>query len=160
MKSAYATLGVPENAAKKDIKEAYARASVNFSMERMMSDPAVFERYIELREAYKTLVSPELRLLHDRRLAGAVPYESVPARRRSARKAGSGAASYLGFLAAWVIAMSAIGAYYAHARQEAHTSRVTQELALMPKADPAPRQLREEVPQAEQALSVPLRNTE
>jgi len=69
MNSAYQILGVPPDANRQDIASAYTAAQRLFAPERLVADPSLHARWLQVQEAYRILATPELREAHDRTLA-------------------------------------------------------------------------------------------
>lgn len=65
-KDYYVTLGVPKNAAEKDIKSAYRKLARKWHPDANLNDPkAAEERFKEIQEAYEVLGDPEKRRKYD-----------------------------------------------------------------------------------------------
>ncbi|MDB5965734.1 MAG: chaperone protein dnaJ 1, mitochondrial isoform [Polaromonas sp.] len=100
MTSAYSLLGVPGNASKEDIEEAFAAVEAYYSGEKMGADPRAADRFRDVKDAYMVLRDSESRAAHDRKLNGfAKQRATASARPRSpvviARPPGWGAFTYV-----------------------------------------------------------------
>lgn len=133
MKSAYRVLGVPGNATSEEIRTAFEEARVRYPKERILNDQDAFERFNELKEAYKVLSEPGLREMHDRKLNSSAP---APGRKPVVvivEDETSGVGKTLKIMAIAVILMFAIGTYYSHQRNEQKRLRFEQEQAELKK---------------------------
>lgn len=132
MKSAYVVLGIPGNANEEEIREAFERARAFYTKEKMVENPELMERYAELREAHKILTTPDLRQLHDRKLASGVVSRVRPTRIEVVEEQPSGMGT-LKIMGVVVVLMFAIGTYYSEVRETARKERAAAELALQKK---------------------------
>ena len=132
MKSAYVVLGIPGNANEEEIREAFERARAFYTKGKMVENPELMERYAELREAHKILTTPDLRQLHDRKLASGVVSRGRPTRIEVVEEQPSGMGT-LKIMGVVVVLMFAIGTYYSHIRETARKERAAAELALQKK---------------------------
>jgi curved DNA-binding protein CbpA len=73
LKSAYAVLGIPANAALEEIEQAFQRAQQHYTPERLASADGAVDRFNEARTAWQLLRNPETRAAHDRKLSAARP---------------------------------------------------------------------------------------
>ena len=124
MKSAYVVLGIPGNANEEEIREAFERARAFYTKEKMVENPELMERYAELREAHKILTTPDLRQLHDRKLASGVVSRGRPTRIEVVEEQPSGMGT-LKIMGVVVVLMFAIGTYYSDVRETARKERMT-----------------------------------
>lgn len=137
MKSAYLVLGVPGNASKEDIEEAFNKARTYYSAAKLAADPQAVEKFLDVKNAYHVLRDDESRAAHDRKLSGmrSQPAVTTPSARSTARavQAEPQAAWFtrpLPVLATVVVLVFAAG-FYIHAKREAaRKEQAAQELQL------------------------------
>jgi curved DNA-binding protein CbpA len=143
MKSAYRVLGIPGNATSEEIRAAFEEARARYPKERILNDQDAFERFNELREAYKVLSDSGLRELHDRKLNSSAP---SPGRRPAVvvvEEETSSAGKLLKMVAVVVVALLALGVFYSHQRSQQRRLKFEEEEAkaeALAKADERERQ--------------------
>ena len=150
MKSAYAILRVPITASDEAIRQAYELAAKHYPKEILIENPSLSESLREVNEAYKILSTKELRQWHDRMLSAAIS----PPRRQMAYPAVDPEPSKwaaLRIMLIALIALFAIGTYYAQVREESRKARFAHELALKKKAEEDARNAAQEQAAAEAA---------
>lgn len=137
MKSAYATLGIPGNSDEEGIRQAYERATIFYSKQKLVENPALVEKLNEIKEAYKILSSSELRQMHDRKLSIAASSSQVrTAYVEDPEQSKIGFAFKVILVAA--IAMSGIGIYKYQShlvKEEARKTKLAEDIALKKQAD-------------------------
>ncbi|MGH6637839.1 MAG: DnaJ domain-containing protein [Polaromonas sp.] len=154
MKSAYSTLGVPGNASTEDIERAFQQAQLYYSHERIGDNPALADKFVDIRNAYKVLRDPEQRAAHDRKLVSlAAPVAARAASRGRPAPAvieSSGPSPLM--IAGIVIALLIGGGMYLQVRREnARQEEVKREAEQAHKAAEADRRARQQ--EAEQAVA-------
>ena len=153
MKSAYAILRVPITADDAAIRQAYEVAAKHYPREILIENPSLTEDLREINEAYKILSSQSLRQLHDRKLIAAVRSAGMrTAYPPVAAEPGKWGMFQIMLIA--LIAMFAIGAYYAQVRDESRKAQLAYELALKRKAAEDAEKAAEEQAAAEAARAV------
>lgn len=128
MKSAYAVLGIPGNAGQEEVEASYLRATQHYSHERMVEDAAVIGKLMEIKEAYKLLIHPELRAAHDRKLSAAANRPAPAPRVVLVQEEVSWFSQPIYIIALLVIALFVAGGYMSYARQQAKKEQVAREL--------------------------------
>lgn len=68
MKDYYYFLGISTEASLEEIKAAYRKLSHKYHPDKNLEDPYFSQRFSELKEAYDTLIDPELRKIYDQGL--------------------------------------------------------------------------------------------
>lgn len=136
MKSAYLVLGVPGNASKEDIEEAFNKARAYYSASKPAADPRAGEKFLEVRNAYYVLRDDGSRAAHDRKLNGmrSQPAVAAPSARtaRAVRQEPQAAwfTHPLPVLATVVALVFAVGFYIKAQREAARKEQAAQELQL------------------------------
>lgn len=69
-KDYYAILGVSKNASTQEIKKAFRKLSLKYHPDKNPDDPFFKKMFLDLKEAYDTLIDAEKRRLYDDRLVG------------------------------------------------------------------------------------------
>lgn len=64
-KDYYELLGIDKNSSEEEIKLAYRRLAKKFHPDLNKSDPQAKEKFIEIKEAYETLIDPSKRKIYD-----------------------------------------------------------------------------------------------
>jgi DnaJ-class molecular chaperone len=65
VKNYYEILEVDKDASKKDLKIAYRKLAKKYHPDLNKNDPHAKEKFIELKDAYETLIDPEKRKMYD-----------------------------------------------------------------------------------------------
>jgi DnaJ-class molecular chaperone len=68
LKDYYQLLGVPRNATSDDLRQAYREAALRYHPDRNPK-PGDTDRFVEVGQAYETLIDPESRIEYDIQLA-------------------------------------------------------------------------------------------
>ncbi|WP_421954831.1 DnaJ domain-containing protein [Polaromonas sp.] len=145
MKSAYLLLGVPGNASKEDIEEAFNKAQNHYSKSRLAGDAQAVEKFLDVKNAYNVLRDDESRAAHDRKLSSAhTPAATAPV--RITRTAGTAEPQTPWFLrplpvlATVVVLVFAIGFYINQKHVAASKAQAEQELQTKKMAEEALKQ--------------------
>lgn len=136
MKSAYLVLGIPGNASKEEVEEAYATAADHYSKSKLATEPQAIEKFLEVKNAYHVLRDDESRAAHDRKLNA---MQSQPAGTAATGRTvrvlqeepeTAWFARPLPILAIVVVAVFATGFYFNAKRETARKELAAQELRL------------------------------
>jgi curved DNA-binding protein CbpA len=69
MKSAYLVLGIPGNASKADVEDAFKKAQHHYSSPKLAADPDAVDKFLEVKTAFNVLRDSDSRAAHDRKLS-------------------------------------------------------------------------------------------
>lgn len=69
MKSAYLVLGIPGNASKADVEDAFKKAQHHYSSLKLAAEPDAVDKFLEIKTAFNVLRDDESRAAHDRKLS-------------------------------------------------------------------------------------------
>ena len=134
MQSAYSVLGVPGNASRADIDEAFEKAQAHYSDQKITLDPQAAERFVDIKNAYRVLRDEESRAGHDRKLdASAGRSAHTPSTRRQTTPLvvephTSRISMWLQFIAVALILLVVSGFYFNSKKETARKERVALEL--------------------------------
>lgn len=134
MKSAYLVLGLPGNASREDIEDAFTTAKAYYSASKLAQDPKALDKFLEVKEAYHVLRDDESRAAHDRKL---IAMQSEPRASRSARPVlvqqepeAPWFTRPLTILATVVVLLLTAGFYFNAKNETARAERAAKELQL------------------------------
>jgi curved DNA-binding protein CbpA len=153
MRSAYMVLGVPGNASREDVEEAFAKAQQFYSRERMAAESGAVDKFNEVQGAYRLLIDPSARAAHDRKLAAALGARPAPVAQPRARASIADEQvklpGYVKALAVAIALLLATGVALSYRNAQLRQEQQAQELADKRKAEAEEARQREEAKAAD-----------